>query len=359
MKTVNVTLAHHTYPIYIGKDLLKNAELLQQHIAHKQVMVVSNETIAALFLSSLTPALNHYQMSNTLLPDGESYKTLDTATQILNDLVTDKHRRNTTLIALGGGVIGDITGFAAHCYQRGVPFIQIPTTLLAQVDSSIGGKTGVNHPDGKNMIGAFHQPQCVIIDINTLKTLPEREYRSGLAEVIKHALILDKENLNWLESHIGAIMARESEALIEMIEHSCKIKANIVVQDEKEHLGIRQLLNFGHTFAHAIETATHYSTYLHGEAVAIGMVMAARLSQQLGQISEADVMRITTLLQQAGLPTTLEQSPLPPQLTIDLMRHDKKNKTDQLSVVALKSLGHAEFYTEIDLQLVEKTLSIF
>lgn len=355
MKTVNITLAHHQYPIYIGEGLLSDHTLLSTHIKDKQILLVSNQTVADHYAALLEKSLTPFNWTLCLLPDGEQHKTLNTANILFDALLSHQHRRNTTLIALGGGVMGDITGFAAHCYQRGVPFIQIPTTLLAQVDASIGGKTGVNHLHGKNMIGAFHQPECVIIDINTLNTLPDREFFSGLAEVIKHAFILDETFVTWLENHIDNILARDPSSLIDMIDRSCHIKANIVMQDETEKMGIRQLLNFGHTFAHAIETATEYKQYLHGEAVAIGMVMAAKLSSQLDLLPKEDVTRLETLLSAAELPIALSH-PLEPARLVELMQHDKKNTTDALSLVLLQTVGNAVFKNSVSQKVVLQSI---
>lgn len=357
MKKVHVGLQKQAYPIYIGEKILSSTEILPGHIHASQAMVVSNQTVATHYLPILETTLDRFNVDTILLPDGEQHKTLDTIKKIFDDLIEKHHRRDTTLIALGGGVIGDITGFAAHCYQRGAPFIQIPTTLLAQVDASVGGKTGVNHPRGKNMIGAFHQPTCVLIDITTLKTLPEREYHSGLAEIIKHGLVLDFEFTSWLAANMDAIASRDANCLVDMIERSCQIKANVVVEDEKEQIGVRQLLNFGHTFAHAIEAVTEYGTYLHGEAVAIGMVMAAKLSCQQGFIKDKALEAIISLITAANLPTTLKK-PLDPDQLVASMLHDKKNRQDgQLTLILLKSLGHAVLDTSILPETVRDFLS--
>lgn len=284
MRTLNVDLAERSYPIYIGTDLLKQAQLFTPHIVGRQVAIVTNTTVAPLYLKQLRETLQGYEITEVILPDGESYKNWETLQLIFDALLRDKHDRKTTLIALGGGVIGDMTGFAASSYQRGVNFIQVPTTLLSQVDSSVGGKTGINHPLGKNMIGAFYQPQAVIIDTATLHTLPERELAAGLAEVIKYGFICDEPFLTWLEQHIEKICALDNQALMETIERSCAAKAKVVSADERES-GVRATLNLGHTFGHAIETEQGYGVWLHGEAVAAGTVMALEMSQQLGWIT--------------------------------------------------------------------------
>ncbi len=337
MHTLTVELGERRYPIYIGADLLGRAELLAPHIPGRQVLVVSNETVAPLYLERLNAALTGFRQHTVILPDGEQYKTLEILNRIFDALLQNRCDRDITLIALGGGVVGDITGFAAASYQRGVNFIQVPTTLLAQVDSSVGGKTGVNHPLGKNMIGAFHQPRCVIADTATLNTLPDRELSAGLAEVIKYGLIRDAAFFAWLEANIDALLARNPEALAYAIERSCRDKAAVVVADERES-GQRALLNFGHTFGHAIETGMGYGAWLHGEAVATGMCMAARLSQRLGGIGSFDVERIEMLIARARLPTLP-----PPQLDaarfLDLMAVDKKVKDGRVRLVLLKGIG--------------------
>lgn len=316
-------------------------------------MVVTNETIAPLYLDNLLENIDVPVLNTLVLPDGEQYKTIDTLNTIFDALLAYKHDRSTTLIALGGGVVGDITGFAAACYQRGVNFIQIPTTLLAQVDSSVGGKTAVNHALGKNMIGAFHQPQCVLVDITTLQSLPEREYRAGLAEVIKYGLIVDLDFFVWLEENIARLLARESDALLYAVEHSCRLKAHVVSEDERES-GLRAILNLGHTFGHAIETHEGYGEWLHGEAVAAGMCMAADLSQRLGWISEADQRRVVALVAQAGLPTA------PPEISaehfLSLMAVDKKALGGQVRLVLLQSLGRAIISADYSEKLLAATL---
>jgi len=303
MKTLTVDLGSRSYPIHIGQQLLDNAELLTRHIRGRQVMLVSNDTVAPLYLENVRQQLSDFDTASVILPDGEQYKNLETLNTIFTALLEQRFNRDCTLLAVGGGVIGDITGFAAASYQRGVAFLQIPTTLLAQVDSSVGGKTGVNHPLGKNMIGAFHQPGCVVIDTDTLDTLDDRQLSAGLAEVIKYGLIRDAGFFDWLEANMAALMGRDKQALGYAIERSCSIKAEIVAADERES-GQRALLNLGHTFGHAIETGTGYGNWLHGEAVATGMLMAADLSARHGWISADTVQRTEQLLRQAGLPTT-------------------------------------------------------
>lgn len=337
MKTLTVDLGTRSYPIHIGSGLLGHQEFIREHICGSQVMIVSNETVAPLYMEKTLKGLGDFRVEQIILPDGEQYKTLDVLNNIFDALLEKRFDRRCTLVALGGGVIGDMTGFAAACYQRGVAFIQIPTTLLAQVDSSVGGKTGVNHPLGKNMIGAFHQPQCVLIDIDTLNTLEDRQLSAGIAEVIKYGLINDAEFFAWLEKNMPLLLQRDTAALTYAIERSCQDKADIVSADEKES-GVRALLNLGHTFGHAIETGMGYGNWLHGEAVATGMLLAAELSSQLGWITEDDVRRIRTLIQQAGLPVKA-----PPQMDsqgfLQLMAVDKKVRDGKLCLVLLKAIG--------------------
>lgn len=339
MLTLDLELGERSYPIYIGHGLLHDPSLLQRHIRGKQVCVVTNETVAPLYLEYVERACAGLQCDTVLLPDGEAFKTLDVLGRIYDTLLEKRHNRTTTLIALGGGVIGDMTGFAAATYQRGVDFIQLPTTLLSQVDSSVGGKTGVNHPRGKNMIGAFHQPRAVIIDTSTLKTLPGRELSAGLAEVIKYGLIRDRGFFEWLEEHIPALLACEDALLSEAIARSCRNKADIVAMDERES-GPRALLNLGHTFGHAIETAQGYGNWLHGEAVATGMLLAAALSHRLGWLGAEDVARTERLLEAARLPLHP-----PPGMTVNeflgLMAVDKKVLDGQLRLVLLRAIGDA------------------
>jgi len=345
MDLVKLALGESSYPIYIGAGLLDDGAVITRHITGQQVLVVTNTTVAPLFLRRLKTVLQAYDFKVLELPDGEQFKTLASLDMVLTTLLRAGHNRGTTLIALGGGVVGDTTGFAAACYQRGVAFIQIPTTLLAQVDSSVGGKTAVNHPLGKNMIGAFHQPKAVIIDPQTLQSLPRRELLAGMAEVIKHGALADLAYFEWLEANIDSLLALDLEKMSYAIKRSCEIKANIVSLDEKE-LGARALLNLGHTFGHAIETGMGYGVWLHGEAVAAGMIMAARLSTKLGMCSASDTERLLRLIQRAGLPTS------PPAALADkfltLMARDKKATDAGLRLVLLNRLGEAVLVSNVD-----------
>jgi len=340
MQTLTVDLGDRSYPIHIGPGLLSQSGLIAPHLLQKRVMVVTNTTVAPLYLAQLTATLESagVKVAKVVLPDGEAYKNWETLNLIFDGLLTDRAERKTTLIALGGGVIGDMTGFAAACYQRGVPFVQIPTTLLSQVDSSVGGKTGINHPLGKNMIGAFYQPKVVLADTDTLKTLPARELSAGLAEVIKYGLIWDAEFLAWLEANMDKLRALDADAIAHAIYRSCEIKAQVVGEDEREG-GIRAILNLGHTFGHAIESGMGYGNWLHGEAVAAGMVMATQTSQRMGWLTEADVERSRALIRAAGLPDVA------PDLGVDTyleyMGHDKKVEGGRMRFVLLKKLGEA------------------
>ncbi|MFZ2726791.1 MAG: 3-dehydroquinate synthase [Methylococcaceae bacterium] len=354
MKTLNVELAERSYPIYIGSNLLQQTQLYSRHIAAKQVLIVTNETIAPLYLQSVLNSLSNYTVETVILPDGEQYKNLEQLNSIFDKLLISKFSRNATLIALGGGVIGDMGGFAAACYQRGIRFLQIPTTLLAQVDSSVGGKTGVNHALGKNMIGAFYQPHCVIIDTEVLSTLDDRQLSAGLAEVIKYGLIADLEFFEWLEINIGLLLARDKEALSFAIERSCLNKARVVAEDETE-TGIRATLNLGHTFGHAIETGMGYGSYLHGEAVAIGLCQAADLSKRKGFINNEDVQRIIALLQKANLPTVPPKA-LSAERFIELMAVDKKNVSGLIRVILLERIGLATLPLNVEETLLRETL---
>ena len=338
----------------IGAGLLSQADLLSPYIKGEQVLVVSNETIAPLYLSKLLSGLDCDLLGSVVLPDGERFKNLEVLNTIFDTLLGDRYDRSCTLIALGGGVVGDMTGFAAACYQRGVNFIQIPTTLLAQVDSSVGGKTAVNHMKGKNMIGAFHQPQCVLIDIEILKTLPEREYRAGLAEVIKYGLITDSAFFCWLEDHMPNLLKREDAALLYAIEHSCRLKAWVVSEDEKEQ-GLRAILNLGHTFGHAIETQQGYGEWLHGEAVAAGMFMAADLSNRMGWLSDEDLARVSALISKAELP--ISPPKIPTETFIALMAVDKKALGGRIRLVLLQGLGKAVVTADYDPSSFERVLS--
>ncbi len=356
MLTVNVELKERRYPIYIGENLLKDPTVYPLKSGDK-VMIVSNETIAPLYLATVTQTLEKIgcNVSSVLLPDGEKYKTLQSLDLIFTALLKQNHGRDTTLIALGGGVIGDVAGYAAASYQRGIKFIQIPTTLLAQVDSSVGGKTAVNHPLGKNMIGAFYQPITVIIDTLTLNTLPKREVNAGLAEVIKYGAILDLAFFDWLEQHIDQLVALKQDELQYCIARCCQIKADVVARDETEK-GDRALLNLGHTFGHAIETHLGYGNWLHGEAIAAGMMMAAALSEQLGHISKTEVGRLEKLLARANLPTVSPDTMQPEDYLPHMMR-DKKVLAGKLRLVLLKTLGQAYVETDTDKSLVLAAIS--
>lgn len=340
MRTLTVELGERSYPIYIGSGIRHQKDLFDQAIHGKQVMIVTNDTVEHLYLDAMVSMLSEdYQVAVCILPDGEVYKTLDTYNQIITSLLEAKHNRTTTVIALGGGVVGDMAGYAAATYQRGVPFIQVPTTLLSQVDSSVGGKTGVNHPLGKNMIGAFYQPQAVIIDTQTLETLPLKELSAGMAEVIKYGLICDTSFFDWLEQEIDALMALDNDKISDAIYRSCLAKAKVVAQDEREG-GIRAILNLGHTFGHAIETHMGYGNWLHGEAVAAGCILAVDLSWRMGNMSEQDVNRCVALFTAAKLPI------LPPAVMTlenfkDLMSLDKKVLDGSLRLVLLGDLGDA------------------
>jgi 3-dehydroquinate synthase len=354
MKTLNVSLTQRSYPLYIGANLISRADLFDRHIQSKQVMVVSNETVAPLYLDRVLANLQERRVATVILPDGESYKSMAYAMQIFDALLGQQFSRNATLIALGGGVIGDLAGFAAACYQRGIPFMQIPTTLLAQVDSSVGGKTAVNHPLGKNMIGAFYQPQCVLADTSLLNTLPDRELSAGLAEIIKYGLIRDPEFFCWLEGHIEALLRREPDALSYAIERSCANKAEVVAADERE-TGERATLNLGHTFGHAIETGMGYGVCLHGEAVAIGMCLAADLSRRLGWLAEGDVGRIVRILRRSLLPVT-PPAGMDTRRFIELMAVDKKNLDGKLRLILLEQIGRATLPVSVDDATLIETL---
>jgi 3-dehydroquinate synthase len=341
MKTINVDLDDRSYPIVIGRALLNGGFDISEHVCGEDCLVVSNETVAPLYLDRLKPNLGGRKISSISLPDGESFKTIATMQMILDELVNLGANRDTTVIALGGGVVGDIAGFAAACYLRGVAFVQVPTTLLAQVDSSVGGKTGVNHEKGKNLIGAFHQPGLVLIDTDTLDTLPLREFRAGLAEVIKYGAICDATFFTWLESNMAGLLGRDPELLAHAIQRSCELKAEVVAEDERES-GRRAILNFGHTFGHAIEHCMGYGEWLHGEAVAAGMVMAAELSG----IGATDLGRLTALLAAAGLPTRAPE--ISSERWFEAMGLDKKVQKKRLRFVLLRSLGDAGITTEYD-----------
>jgi len=354
MKTLYVELGDRSYPIYIGHNLLGNSGLFTPHIRGKQVMIVSNETVAPLYIERLRSGLTDFQVQEVILPDGEQYKNLDVLNTIFDALLEARFDRSCTILALGGGVVGDIAGFAAASYQRGVAFIQVPTTLLAQVDSSVGGKTGVNHTLGKNMIGAFYQPQCVIADTAVLHTLDERQLRSGIAEVIKYGLIRDAEFFTWIEDRVQAMLACDDTVMGEAIERSCINKADIVAQDELES-GVRALLNLGHTFGHAIETGMGYGVWLHGEAVATGMCMAAEMSRRMGMLSDDEVCRIDNLIKAMALPVRSPRE-MDNERFLELMAVDKKAKDGKVHLVLLESLGNASVYDEYDPSVLLATL---
>lgn len=353
MQTLKVDLGERSYPIHIGEGLLDQPELLAPHIAGRQVAIISNETVAPLYLERLSRSLAAYSVISVVLPDGEAHKNWETLQLIFDGLLTARHDRRTTVVALGGGVIGDMAGFAAACYQRGVDFIQVPTTLLSQVDSSVGGKTGINHPLGKNMIGAFYQPRVVLADTTTLDTLPDKELRAGIAEVIKYGLIRDLPFLEWLEANIEKVLARDMTSLQYTIAQSCRNKAEVVGHDERES-GERALLNLGHTFGHAIENGMGYGVWLHGEAVAAGTIMAADLSQRLGWLNSEDVARVRELFMRSGLPVVA------PKMDVEkyqqLMGLDKKVADGKIRFVLLKSLGNAVMTGDVPEALLHQTL---
>lgn len=357
MQTLNVSLADRSYPIHIGKNLLSNARLILPYLKRKHVAIVTNTTVAPLYLEALKQSLQAEGVTviAIILPDGEAYKNAETLNKIYDALLENRCERNTTLIALGGGVIGDLTGYAAATYLRGVPFIQIPTTLLSQVDSSVGGKTGINHPSGKNMIGAFYQPQLVLADIGTLQTLPPREFSAGVAEVIKYGLIRDADFFDWLETNIDQLMSLNEAVLSYAIYRSCQNKAEVVARDEHEN-GERALLNLGHTFGHAIENAMGYGVWLHGEAVAAGTIMAADLSQRLGWLAATDMARIKALLLKANLPTDAPE--LGVERYLNLMQLDKKVADGKIRLILQKSIGSAVITSDYDADKLMETLAL-
>lgn len=357
MRTLSVELGDRRYPILIGRGLLEERALFEAHVPSRQVLILTNERVAPLYLERVKAHFEGRDLVTVILPDGEAYKTLDAATQVYDALLAHRFSRTAHLLALGGGVIGDLGGFVAATYQRGIPFVQIPTTLLAQVDSSVGGKTAVNHPLGKNMIGAFYQPRCVIADMATLETLDARELSAGLAEVIKYGLIRDLPFLEWLEDHMEALLERRHEALAEAVERSCRNKAEVVARDEREQ-GERATLNLGHTFGHAIETGLGYGTVLHGEAVAIGMCQAADLSARLGWMNRSAVERIERLVKSARLPVT------PPETlgVDDFLQHmavDKKNVEGDLRLILLRALGEATLPVSVPVERLRDTLEAY
>jgi 3-dehydroquinate synthase len=350
---VDIALGERSYPILIGRGLLSDANVLATHIKARDVLIVTNGTVAPLYLQKLISGLEGKRVESVVLPDGEEHKTLETFSLIVDALIDKRLNRDAAVIALGGGVVGDMAGFAAAAYQRGIDYIQIPTTLLAQVDSSVGGKTAVNHPRAKNMIGAFHQPRAVLADTRTLATLQDREYRAGIAEVVKYGLIHDADFFAWLESNRAPLAARDDEAVIHAVRRSCEIKAEIVGVDEREH-GLRAILNLGHTFGHAIETATGYGTWLHGEAVAAGMVMAAEMSVRLGWLPKSDCDRAISLLQGFGLP--VRGPVIGARHARELMGMDKKVLGGKLRLVLLRKLGQADVVSDYSIDALEDTL---
>ena len=355
MQTLNVALGERVYPIHIGENLLSNGDLLLPHLKRKQVAIVTNTTVAPLYLEKIAQSLRDAGVAviSVILPDGEQYKNSATLDLIYDALLQNRCERGTTLIALGGGVVGDLTGYAAATYLRGVPFIQVPTTLLAQVDSSVGGKTGINHPMGKNMIGAFYQPQLVLADTLTLDTLPDRELSAGLAEVIKYGLIRDADFFVWLEQNIGRLLAREPQALAYAIHRSCVNKAEVVAADERES-GERALLNLGHTFGHAVENGMGYGVWLHGEAVAAGTMLAADLSRRMGWLSDNDILRMQKIFDTANLPT--KAPALGTDAYLDLMGLDKKVVDGKVRLILQQGIGKAVVTGDYPAQLLRETL---
>jgi 3-dehydroquinate synthase len=355
MQTLTVALGERSYPIHIGPGLLKRPELIAARLPQPSVAIVTNVTVAPLYLEAISRALQGQgvRVASIVLPDGEAYKTWSTLEKVFDALVESRCERKTTLVALGGGVIGDLGGFAAAVYQRGIPFIQIPTTLLAQVDSSVGGKTAINHPKGKNLIGAFHQPLAVVADIDTLSTLPERELAAGIAEVIKYGLIGDAVFFAWLEKNIDRLLARDPEALAHAIEYSCRNKSEIVSLDERE-AGMRALLNYGHTFGHAIEAGLGFGVWLHGEAIACGMAIGAQLSQRMGLITHEDTSRVIDILKRARLPVTAPDFGM--VRYFELMGHDKKVESGKIRFVLLRRIGEAFVTDEVPADALDEAL---
>lgn len=352
-RVVNVELGERSYAIHIGRGLLDDADLLARSIGARDLLLVSNTIVAPLYAPRIAAALGARRIVEVVLPDGEQHKALDNVSRVLDVLVANRFGRDACVLALGGGVVGDLAGFTAACYQRGIAFVQLPTTLLAQVDSSVGGKTGVNHPGGKNLIGAFHQPACVIADTRTLETLPQRELRAGLAEVIKYGLICDPAFFAWLEDAIERLLARDADALAYAIGRSCEIKAEIVRRDEREQ-NERAWLNLGHTFGHAIEAATGYSAWLHGEAVGAGLLMAADMSQRCGWLGAEDLERVRRLLERAGLPTHAPQ--VARNVAREHMAIDKKVQNRRLRLVLLRAIGAACVTADFEASALDATL---
>jgi 3-dehydroquinate synthase len=350
---IDIALGERSYPILIGPGVATDATLLDEHVRARSLLIVTNTTVASLYLQPLTQALGSRRVEVVTLPDGEQWKTLDTMARIIDALIEHRLNRDAAVLALGGGVIGDMAGFAAACYQRGVDYIQLPTTLLAQVDSSVGGKTGVNHPRAKNMIGAFHQPRCVLADTRTLRSLPAREYQAGLAEVVKYGFICDVAFLDWLEANATALLERDDAAVVKAVRRSCEIKAQVVAQDEREQ-GLRAILNLGHTFGHAVEAASGYGVWLHGEAVAAGMAVAADMSHRLGWLDAAQRQRALRVLERFGLPTTPPR--IGAQRARELMGLDKKVLDGRIRLVLLRSLGHAVVAGDYPASVLEDVL---
>lgn len=354
MTTLQLDLGSRSYPIYIDSGLYDNADLFVKHIRGKRVCIVTNNIVAPIYLDVIKSQLSQFSIDEIILPDGEAHKSLENFELIMSHLLSNEHGRDTTLIALGGGVIGDITGFAAACYQRGIDFIQVPTTVLSQVDSSVGGKTAVNHPLGKNMIGAFYQPKAVIIDINSLETLPVREFNAGMAEVIKYGILGDKDFFAWLENNISAIQSGDKQVLSSMIEKCCQCKADIVACDETES-GVRALLNLGHTFGHAIEAEQGYGNWLHGEAVATGMVLAAKLAVAMNLLEVSELCRIESLIKAFELPLIA-----PDSMNLDdfvrHMRRDKKNIAGKLRFIIPTSIGQSEIRDDVTVEMLQQIL---
>jgi len=354
MQTLTVQLHDRSYPILIGSNLLRSQTVLAAHIPAGDVLLISNTVVGPLYADRVRHALAGRRLLEVILPDGETHKTLASASRVFDVMIANRLGRDVIIAALGGGVVGDLSGFVAACYQRGVSYVQLPTTLLADVDSAVGGKTAVNHPGGKNMIGAFHQPRAVIIDTDLLATLPARELSAGLAEVIKYGLIRDAVFFDWLEANIEALIAREPAALAYAIRRSCEIKAAIVSRDEREQ-GDRALLNLGHTFGHAIEAATGYGEWLHGEAVGFGLIAAADLSQRLGQLENAQLRRVVSLLGRAGLP--VEAPKIGAERAFDYMRVDKKVKSGRVRLILLRGIGDAVMTADYSDAALHSTLA--
>jgi 3-dehydroquinate synthase len=353
VERIDVSLGERSYPIFIGAGAMELREELNRVVPARDVLIVTNTTVGPIYSAKLTAALAPRRCIEVALPDGEVHKSLANVSRLLDVLVTNRFARDACVVALGGGVVGDMAGFAAACYQRGISFVQVPTTLLSQVDSSVGGKTGVNHPGGKNLIGAFHQPIAVFADVDTLTTLPDRDLRAGLAEVIKYGLIVDREFFDWLDANAEKLLARDTSALIHAIRRSCEVKAEIVARDEHER-GDRALLNLGHTYGHAIESATNYTTWLHGEAVAAGMLLAADTSQRLGWIDTADVSRIERVLQKFGLRTDVKS--LSAATIAENMKIDKKVAAGRIRLVLLKAIGKSVVTGDYDDAALRETL---